>query len=193
MKKKINIGYRKLDDTYLIEELLDDPTRSVRDLANEMNCTRQAVWKRKKALEDNNVIWGYTAVVDESSLDHVVFLVLMKMKPMDRKLAETLIHRIAGNEIRRSGIRLIDVFHVNGEYDWMIRFSTKDHANARKYYDTLRLIYEDYLLDKPVMVDINFIMMAEGKRNPHLSRLLDFVPTVREPPPTRSLDNILKS
>ncbi|MGA1872399.1 MAG: Lrp/AsnC family transcriptional regulator [Thermoplasmatota archaeon] len=182
-----------MDDSMLIEVLLDDPTKSVRDIAREMNCTRQAIWRKKRNLEDENVIWGYTAVVDESKLNHIVFLVLMKMKPMDRKLAETLIHRVAGNEIRRSGIRLIDVFHVNGEFDILVRFSTSDHANARKYYDTLRLIYEDYLLDKPVMVDINFIMMAEGKRNPHLSKLLDFVPTVREPPPSRSLDNILKS
>ncbi len=28
------------------------------------------------------------------------------------------------------------------------------------------------------MVDVNFIMMAKGKRNPHLSGLMDSVPTL---------------
>jgi hypothetical protein len=32
------------------------------------------------------------------------------------------------------------------------------------------------------MVDVNFIMMAEGKRNPHLSRLLEFVPSMAQKP-----------
>ncbi len=177
MVEQSNTSCRKMDDNDFIETLLDDPTRSVRDLAKNLNCTRQAVWRKKKALEDDNTIWGYTAVVDESKLNNVVFIVLMKMKPMSQDLAELLIRRVGGTEIKRAGIRLIDVFMVNGEYDFIIRFSSHNHAYARRYYDTLRTLYENYLLDKPVMIDVNFIMMAEGKRNPHLSRLIDFVPT----------------
>ena len=162
----------------IISCLLDDPTRSVREIAKELNCTRQSVWKKKKELEDNNTIWGYTAVIDDIKLNNIVFVILMKMKPLDRKLAEILIGRISGKDVSREGIRLIDVFSVNGEFDWIIRFSTCDHTTARKYYDTLRIVYEDYLLEKPLMVDVNFIMKAEGKRNPHMSKLMDFVPTV---------------
>jgi DNA-binding Lrp family transcriptional regulator len=166
-----------MEESDFIEALLEDPTRSVRDLAKEMKCTRQAIWRKKKTLEEDNTIWGYTAVVDESKLNNVVFIVLMKMKPMSQELAEILIRRVGGTEVKRAGIRLIDIFLVNGEYDIIVRFSSRGHAKARRYYDTLRTVYGDFLLDKPVMIDVNFIMMAEGKRNPHLSRLIDFVPT----------------
>jgi hypothetical protein len=104
-------------------------------------------------------------------------MVLMKMRPMNKEMAEILIRRVGGTEVKRAGIRLIDVFLVNGEFDIIVRFSTRDHADARRYYDTLRTVYQEFLLDKPLMLDVNFIMMAEGKRNPHLSKLFDFVPT----------------
>jgi len=68
---------------------------------------------------------------------------------------------------------LIDAFQVNGEFDWIIRFSAPSHAVARIYYDTLRAVYQDYLIDKPVIVDVNFVMVAEGKRNPEIERLRD--------------------
>ena len=178
MAQNKTISCRKMDNSVLIAELLKDPTRSIREIAKELNCTRQAVWRRKKEMEDNNLIWGYTAVIDEDQMKNVMFLILMKMKPMDQKLAEILIRRVSGTEVTREGIRLIDVFQVNGEYDWVVRFSTKSRARARKYYDSLRTVYTDYLLEKPIMVDVNFIMMAEGKRNPHLSGLLEFVPSM---------------
>lgn len=171
-------GTKKLRDSEIIKWLLDDPTRSLNMMAKELNIYRQTLWRRKKKLEEDKVIWGYTAVIDETRMNNVVFLILMKMKPTTRGLADLIYKRVVSDEISKSKIRLIDAFHVNGEYDWVLRVAAPDHATARRYYDALRVIYEDYLIEKPVMIDVNFILMAEGKRNPHTEKIYDFVPQI---------------
>ena len=147
----------------------------MRDLARDLDSYRQTIWRKKKKMEDQQVIWGYTAVIDEAKRGNVVFLILMKTNPMTGDLAELLTHRIRTREPAKKGIRLIDAFQVNGEFDMIIRFSAPDHTTARNYYDTLRAVYKDYLLEKPVMVNVNFIMVAEGKVNPELNKIFDLV------------------
>ena len=156
--------------------LIEDPARSVRKIAKELRSYRQKVWREKKRLEADNVVWGYTAVVDESKINHVLYIVLLKMKPMSKELAELIMKRIIKGEPYKQNVRLINVLYVNGEYDWILMFSAKNHATARRYYDSLRLAYEDYLLEKPVIVDVNFSLVREGKTNPEIERLYEFVP-----------------
>lgn len=156
--------------------LLEDPTKSARDISKKMSCYRQMVWRKKKELEDDNVIWGYTAVIDESKMNHVVYIMLIKSKPMSRGLADLLIRRITRDEPRKQNVRVINMLYVNGDYDWVLRFSAPDHATARRYYDTIRLLYDEYLLEKPVMIDVNFVLVSEGKSNPEIEKLYDFIP-----------------
>ena len=92
---------------------------------------------------------------------------------MTEGMANIVIRRIVNNEPGKKNIRLIDAFQVNGEFDWILRFSAPNHTTARIYYDTLRAVYQEYLIDKPVIVDVNFIMVAEGKRNPDIDHLRD--------------------
>ncbi|MCK4953518.1 hypothetical protein KAS14_07020, partial [Candidatus Bathyarchaeota archaeon] len=66
--------------------------------------------------------------------------------------------------------------YLNGEYDWIVMFSAPNHAMARRYYDSLRLSYEEYLIEKPVIVDVNFSVVREGKLNPKIEELHEFVP-----------------
>jgi len=172
-KSKSNNKWYKDD---VLECLIEDPTRSIREIAKELGSYRQKVWRRKKVLEEDNVVWGYTSVVDESKINHVLYLVLLKMKPMNKELAKLIINRMIMGEYYKQKVRLINVLYVNGEYDWILMFSAQNHSTARRYYDSLRLAYEDYLLEKPVIVDVNFSLMREGKINPEIERLYEFVP-----------------
>ena len=165
----------ELDDK-ILAALLDDPTRSDMEIAEALGTYRQKVWRVKRKLEEDRAIWGYTAVVDEKRLGHVSYIVLMKTKPMNRGLVDLLLRRITGEEPRKQDVRLTNFFYVNGEFDWFLRFSAPDHATARRYYDTLRMLYDEYLLEKPVMIDVNMCLVSEGKRNPGIQALYDFIP-----------------
>jgi DNA-binding Lrp family transcriptional regulator len=163
-------------DKTVLDCLIEDPTRSVRDIAKELRSYRQKVWRIKTKMEKENLIWGYTAVVDETKMNNVVYIALLKLKPMNEELANLMIQRMEKGEPQKQKIRLTDVLYVNGEYDLMVKFSAPDHATARRYYNSLRLVYSDFLLEKPVIIDVNFSLVREGKMNPEIKRLHEFVP-----------------
>jgi DNA-binding Lrp family transcriptional regulator len=176
MSEKETIGNEDDVRERVLRRLLEDPTKSVRARASELRSYRQKVWRHRRKLEQDHVVWGYTAVLDEAALGNVMYLVLMRMKPLDKGLAELIIRRQTMGEFHKQRVRLLNVLYVNGEYDWLIMFSAPDHATARRYYDSIRVSYEEYLLDRPVIIDVNFSVIREGKVNPELKRLYDFVP-----------------
>ena len=94
MAKEETTSNKKMSDNDIIEFLLVDPTRSIREMAKELKSYRQTIWRRKKKLEEEKVIWGYTAVIDENKRNNVLYLILMKMKPMTPGLADTIIKRM---------------------------------------------------------------------------------------------------
>jgi len=163
-------------DDPVLRQLLRDPTQSINEMTKKLKLYRQKIWRRKKRLEEDHVIWGYTAVIDESKLNHVTYLVVMKMKPMTKELADIMLKRIIMGEPSKQHVRIIDVLYLNGEFDWLIRFSAPDHATARRYYDSIRISYQDFLLERPSLVDVNFALVKEGKVNPDIKQLYEFVP-----------------
>jgi DNA-binding Lrp family transcriptional regulator len=160
----------------LLDYLVEDPTRSVRQTSEDLHANRQRVWRQKRAMEEDNVIWGYSAVVDEVKLGRVLYLVMMKLRPMDRDLVALITERLRTGAPHKQDIQLVNLLYVNGEYDLIAMFSAPDHVTARRYYDSLRVSYDGFLLAKPVIVDVNFILIRNGKMNPELSRLEDFIP-----------------
>lgn len=174
--KRLSSGNRNLSESDILEQLYEDPTRSDREIAGEIDSYRQKVWRDRKKLEKENVIWGYTAVVDETKLNHVIYLILFNTKPMSQELADLFARRVSKGEPQQQKVRIINILYLNGGYDWLVMFSAPDHTTARRYYDSLRVIYAKHMLEKPVLVDVNFLLVREGKINPELEKLEDFVP-----------------
>jgi len=167
----------QLDEKTVLHYLLEDPTRSAREIAKELKSYRQKVWREKTRLEEEKIIWGYTAVVNEEKMNQVLYLILLKTKPMSKEFADILIMRkLLQREPEKQNVRIINVLFVNGEYDWIVMFSAPDHATARRYYDSVRIDYEKLLIEKPVIVDVNFSIVREGKINPEIKKIYDFIP-----------------
>ena len=176
MSEKLSNRYIRIYQDEILQALIDDPTKSVREISKELDSYRQKVWRRKKKLENENVIWGYTSIIDESKLNHVMYLVLMKLEQMSKELAQLLIKRLVKRIPQKQHINLLNVLYINGQYDLMVMFTASNHAIARKYYDSLRKEYKVHLLEKPVIVDVNFSLCREGKTNPEIEQLYEFVP-----------------
>jgi len=176
MSNKTSKSNKNPFNNEILNALLEDPTKSLRIIAKELKSYRQKIWREKKKLEEKHIIWGYTAVVDYGKLNHIAYIMLLKMKPMSKELVDLMLRRLYGKEQLKQNIRLRDFWIVTGEFDWVIKFSAPDHATARKYYDTIRLLYDDYLIEKPVMVDVNLCLVAEGKMNPEVEKLREFIP-----------------
>ena len=65
------------DERKVLAELQKNSNESIDTIAKHCGFSRQKVWRIIKHLEDNKIIWGYTAVVDEegTGLKHFVLLV----------------------------------------------------------------------------------------------------------------------
>jgi len=156
--------------------LTEDPTKSPHQMAKDLGTYRQLIWRMRRNLEKDKVIWGYTAVVDERKLNHVMYVILMKLGPMTRDLAQLIIERMVTRAPNKQNVRLLNVLYVNGEFDLLVMFTAPDHASARRYFDSLRIAYQEFLVERPIIVDVNFPIIREGKVNPELKKLHDFVP-----------------
>ncbi|MEM4160963.1 MAG: Lrp/AsnC family transcriptional regulator [Thermoplasmata archaeon] len=160
----------------ILRELLRDPTVGINEIAKRAGTYRQRVWRLKKKLEEEKAIWGYTPVLAEEKFGHQQYIILLKLKPMNEKLASLMIKRIKQGEPATYEVRLINVVYVNGDFDWIVIFSAPDRMRAKKYYESLRINYDNYLLEKPVLLDINMFLVREGKVNPEMDMLLEMVP-----------------
>jgi hypothetical protein len=56
-----------------------------------------------------------------------------------------------------------------------LMFSASDQATARRYYASIRLTYKQFLLEKPLLIDVSFCIIRDGKPNPEVERLYEFV------------------
>lgn len=159
-----------------VNELVKDPRRSLSEMAECLGTYRQKVWRKTKELEEEKVIWGYTAVVDEEKMGWKSFIILMKMEPISEKQAALLIRRVLEQEAEKLKARVVDSFYMNGRYDWIIIFAADTWATARKYYDSIRKEYKEFLTEKPELIDIIFPITRYGKINPDMERIKEFVP-----------------
>jgi DNA-binding Lrp family transcriptional regulator len=160
----------------ILESLLGDPTKSSKQMAEELKITRQRLWKEKKSMEEEKLIWGYTGVVDESVRGWGLYLVLFKTKSLSEKAADISIKRMEGKVHRKHGVRLINVLLLTGPYDIALMFSAPSRQVARRYLELLRMDFEEHLLDKPMLMSVTFPMLREGKHNPDLGRIKELVP-----------------
>ena len=63
-------------------ELIKNAKQSNNDIAKKIGLTRQTVHNIIKKLEKDKTIWGYTAVANPDFFDKKMFVVLLKLKPV---------------------------------------------------------------------------------------------------------------
>ena len=163
----------------LLQCLLEEPRLTNTKLAETINTYRRMAGQKKRELEQNHTIWGYTTVIDEHKINYVLYEALFKIKPITKEFADIIIERLTSEAPVKEGVRLIDVFYTTGEYACVIRFSAPDSTTAKVYYETLRIVYKDFL-EEPHLLEINFPLVKMGKLNPELKKLYDFIPKIKK-------------
>ena len=167
MKKKDKNGRRKLD---LVDCLLENPAQGMSKIAETTGMHRRTVWQIQKDLEKDHTIWGYTTVINEQKLNQVVYLLQFKTKPFTKAFADLITQRLMSSEPAKQGVRILDVYYMNGDYDVFIKFSAPDHETARAYFEILRSVYKDHFLDIPRVSYVNLPLVQAGKLNPELKQ-----------------------
>ena len=170
-------SYRQIieDEKKILDELHKNANKSINEIAKSCGFSRQKVWRMIKNLERNNVIWGYTAVVDNSKQNLESFLVLIKRsnQPVSKDLLDNILNRKLVSASSKMEVRVVSSLYTNGVYDWVIIFNAKDVKEAKKFVESLNKVFEGYITEIQ-LIETMFSVQNGGIENPEKERLRDF-------------------
>lgn len=172
---KENVKRSKLGEDDFLDELILDPCQPLSRLARNTGMGKTSAWRKKKALEDDHVIMGYTPVVDETKLGWQLYVMLIKGKVQSEEVTEKVIEHVEQNIGKHAGIRSINTYFTVGAYDFMLVFAARSNVEVKMYVDLIRSRYAKFLEDRPVVMNIAFTLRREGITNPEMKRMNDLM------------------
>jgi len=129
---------------------------------------------RLKKLEDDNTVWGYSAVINENKIGWKLYIALIKVGPQTLEAVNKVIQRhMNPNAIGRENIRIVDSFYLNGAFDWIVVFAAPSIIDAKKYCGYLDIIYADFI-EEVELLEVIFPVARCGKINPEIYNLREF-------------------
>ena len=139
----------KIDDIdkKLLAQLQQDSALSLEEIGERVNLSRNACWRRIKALEDTGVIKGRVALLDPAKLG-LVLTVFMLIRTQDHSADWLDTFRAA----TRALPQIQGVYRMTGDLDYLIRAQVADMAD----YD---LLYQSLIRRVPLSdVSASFVM-----------------------------------
>ncbi|MFH1424263.1 MAG: Lrp/AsnC family transcriptional regulator [archaeon] len=156
----------------VLKELKKDARQSDSAIAKKLNCAQSTVFRTRKALEDEQVIIGYSALTDCTKMGWTTYMVLFKASPPTKAGLNKIISGLKGGEVAAEmGVEVIDVYMLFGDFEWSMIFSAKTEAAAQKYFNYIKDRYKDFIDGRPEHSKIVFVCQKCGHTNPKLGEL----------------------
>ena len=115
-------------DARILHQLSRDGRMSVNDLSGAVHLSQTPVARRLKKLEDEGVIKGYTALIDEKKLGFT-FSVFVSVR-LERQIDEEL----ARFEERIEALpEVVDCWLMTGNHDYLLRVVIRDIEEFEKF------------------------------------------------------------
>ena len=171
-----NSKEQKEDEMRILAEITKNSNASINTIAKHCGFSRQKVWRIIKQLEAENLIWGYTAIIDEKKIGLTHFMLMIKrtIGEPGEATVDKIISRKIEDLIEKLGIIIESSFYVHGEYDWVITFTSVDIKHAKQIYDSLITLYPGVIKKITIMQTLMFIR-KQCILNPDKKDLRDFL------------------
>ena len=171
---KSSLKQVKKDELKIIRELKKNANQSINDIAKKCGFSRQKVWRAIKNLEKNDIIWGYTAIVDDLKLDRKKYFILIKRasKPLT-DMIDKIILRVLKEKSEELDIEIITGTLTNGTYDFICCFNAPDIINAKRFLENLNKVFGS-MISKIDLIEELFCIQNCGIENPNREQLKEF-------------------
>lgn len=120
----------KLDsyDVGILRALQTNGRASINDLAEQVNLSPSPVARRLRILEEDQIITGYAALIDEAALGYEfsVFVSVKLVRQVDDALASF-------EAAVRSFPEVVDCWLMTGNRDYLLRIATKSPADFERF------------------------------------------------------------
>ena len=173
---KSSIKQIESDEKKVIAELRRNSNKSIEKIARDCSFSRQKVWRIIKRLEEDKIIWGYSAIVDEEKqgFKHYIILIKRTTLPVDEKLVDKIITRQLEGLIPESDIIIESSMFTHGIYDWVICFKARELKKAIKFREVVNSMYEGFISDIN-MLETLFPIRIQGILNPEIEKLKEYL------------------
>jgi DNA-binding Lrp family transcriptional regulator len=168
---------RLIEDEEKILEILEiDAKASIDDIAKKCGFSRQKVWRIIKKLEDEKIIWGYTAIFEEEryNLKHFVMLMKRNTNPIDQKMMQEVLSTRLDDLLKDSVIKLENIEYVHGSFDGIFTFFAPDLITAKKFCDRFKERFNQYVASVELLEGIFFIR-SQRLSNPNLKKMINYL------------------
>lgn len=170
-KKQIEMDERKI-----IDHLQKNCMENLDLFAKGCGFSRQKVWRIIKNLEKEKIVWGYTAIVDNSFLAKRHYTLLMKRnaQKVNQKIVDVLLSRDFEEGVSKFGITIETSSYVHGEYDWIATFLAPDIIHAKKFSELVKSMYPD-IFQKVDLVETLFDIKRQNIFNPDARKFKELI------------------
>lgn len=157
------------DEKKVMRALQQDARQSIDIIAKDCGFSRQKVWRIMKRLEDQKIIWGYHAVVEDETFSHNRYYVLVKRTPqyVTDKTLDIITTRELKEKMEEMDIYLEDSHFIHGSYDWLLSMTAKDIRQVKKFTETFNKMFKDYV-QKIDILEVIFPISKNGLQNPNV-------------------------
>lgn len=170
-KKQIEMDERKI-----IDHLQKNCMENLDLFAKGCGFSRQKVWRIIKNLEKEKIVWGYTAIVDNSFLEKRHYTLLMKRnaQKVNQNIVNVLLSRDFEDAVSKFGITIETSSYVHGEYDWITTFLAPDIIHAKKFCELVKSMYPD-IFQKIDLVETLFDIKRQNIFNPDARKFKELI------------------
>ena len=164
------------DEKKILSELVKNAKENIDTIAKHCGFSKQKARKIIKHMEENHIIWGYTAVSDEQKqgLQKFVLLIKKSMQKIDDETREQLISYRTNKDISELGVTVENSYFTHGEYDWILIFTAEDIVYAKKFSDILLYKYPG-MVSKANLIRVLMTLRSQHILNPDYVKLKEFL------------------
>lgn len=167
---------KKQEENKLLFELVKNARENIDTIAKHCGFSRQKAYRMINQLEQEKLIWGYSAIFDEEKigLKHYIVMVKGTPKQIPDKEANNIISKRAKNLAEELEITLESTIFVHGEYDWIFMFTAKDIIQAKKFTEYLNA-WHPFDIEKKTILQTMMFIRRHYVMNPEKEKLKDFL------------------
>lgn len=118
-------------DVKILEVLQANSRVSISELSKKVNLSLSAVSERLKKLESSNVIEKYTVILNSQALDKELS-VIMNISLENPHLTSDFL------EFVRSEEEILECHYVTGEYDYVLKITTRNTATLENLMNRIK-------------------------------------------------------
>jgi DNA-binding Lrp family transcriptional regulator len=163
------------DEIKVLDVLEQHAKESVDEIAKRCGVSRQKISRIIKRLEENKIIWGYSAVADGTlrEFKHYVLLVKRNTVPFDASFKkEVLFEKL--DEYHPGVVKIEDIFLTHGSFDGVVTFYAPNLIEAKnliqEIFKRIGKYFREYIL-----LETLFPIRKKGLKNPQIKELIEYL------------------